>query len=242
MSVSSPMVTTRRFLEGALALFASLAVLAPAVFLAGCSLREAFRFRMMIEIAAGGKTYAGSSIIELYRNDGLVGFGPQGPRYQTGWLGTAPLVDLGNKGVVVACLDGLRYIGHSAVIALDRRATGLSVEVIVRGIYGPDGDPSNNYDVWNVRTAGSTTRLLPRLVWLQDGRETTQGDRVVPIDVSALGDALNDPGIVVTVRIEPTSSWISYQQAGSDPWLGIARESTGESSYNLQRPCVERER
>jgi hypothetical protein len=230
-----------QFLASVVGLFAAVSVLVLSLLLAGCSLREAFRFRMTVEIKAGERIYAGSSVLEAYRVDGMLPGGPQGPRFRTGLIGIAPTIDLGDKGVVVACLDGMNF-RFGVIGEPDQNATGYSVEEILQHLFATPDRPPEATEIWALNDSGSTTEFLPRLVLLEDGLATSEPMRVRSIDREMLKVLVGNEGTSIEVRIDPSNSWLSTRIEGAGGWLDLVRVANNIGTPYLSVLCVERSR
>jgi hypothetical protein len=166
-----------------------------------------YRYRLELTLEVDGKPYTGSSVIEV-KWVGGPSIGHQGAYVADGHVyGQAPLIDLGNRGILIAGLiNGDTGSPNDAVSALWLGAKAF-------------GNDSSYDQLPKLRQMTGRRDLMPgnwpRLMWLPDPLDRTSARRIRPDEIesvfgrgarftSAFVEITRDP---IVVDIDKKLSW-----------------------------------
>ena len=169
-----------------------------------------YRYRLTVKIEVDGKIHSGSSVIEVTWHGGPE-IGDVG-RYTPTLKGQAALVDLGDKGVIVAALvNGEGYgrpaqvFGPWGTLWLVPRAFGLGTSVDELKDWSPPLD-KRRLEADN----------MPLLLWFPDPKDPTSGQTIAPSEISrSLGPSARLVGAFVEITRDPIALDIGEKL----PWV-----------------------
>ena len=155
-----------------------------------------YRYRLTVNIELDGKTHSGSSVIEVGWQEGIKlgdsgGFAPM-------IRGQAALVDLGERGVVVATLINDESYGPAQVGALG--ALSMAAEAFGNHSTGPEIP-----DLPKLRGKRELElSKLPRLLWFSNPQDPTTARKLLVQDIPAtFGPSARFAGASVEITNDP---------------------------------------
>jgi hypothetical protein len=137
-----------------------------------------YRYRLTVNIEVDGKIHSGSSVIEVkWRGGPVVGDGgPFGPSVK----GQAALVDLGDRGVVVATL----ITGESYGPAKDGALGALWIAAEAFGNHSTVQEIPNLPNLRGKRDLAQTKQ--PRFLWFSNPQDPTTARKLLVQDIPAV--------------------------------------------------------
>jgi hypothetical protein len=167
-----------------------------------------YRYRLTVNIEVDGKIHSGSSVIEVkWRGGPVVGDGgPFGPSTK----GQAALVDLGDRGVVVATLIN----GEDYGPAKDGALGAFWVAAEAFGNHSTVDEIPHLPDLRGKRDLAPNK--LPRLLWFSSAQDPTTAKKLLVQDILAtLGASARFAGASVEITSDPIVIDIRQKL----PWL-----------------------
>lgn len=168
-----------------------------------------YRYRLEVKVSLEDRAYIGSSVIEVTWRGG--------PRVFAGWRygaqgylsGHAPVVDLGDRGVIVASLGGREY---------SRSALFICAKAF--------GNASSDEELSKLRSLSGSRELAPdnwpSLLWFP----TSAGPSgVIELDRKTFPQLSISTGGRLSLYCEPTDEPISHDIQQLLPWFRAWQES-----------------
>jgi hypothetical protein len=168
----------------------------------------AYRYRLTVNIEVDGKIHSGSSVIEVKWLGGpvLADGGPFGPSVK----GQATLVDLGDRGVVVATLIN----GESYGPAKDGALGALWVAAEAFGNHSTTPEIPQLPELRGKRDLDQAK--LPRFLWFSNPQDPTTAKKLLVQDIPAtFGPSARFAGASVEITNDPVV--VDFRE--KFPWL-----------------------
>jgi len=181
-----------------------------------------YRYRLTINIEADGKIHSGSSVIEVIW---YAHFLPETISFSSVLRGQAALVDLGDRGVVVAALIN----GESYGPASDGAWGAQWIAARSFGFQSTLDQLSALQSMRGKRDLGMDN--LPRFVWLSDPRDPKSAKKILVQDFpTLLGPSVRFAGAFVEITDDPLVIDIRNKL----PWLkALERRPAGDDVIYL---------
>jgi hypothetical protein len=177
-----------------------------------------YRYRLTVNIEVDGKLHSGSSVIEVtWRGGPKIG---EGGAYWPTVRGQAVLVDLSDRGLVVATL-----------IAEDNRKAGFGVQWIVPRAFGDE----NGGDYKRVTELRGKRELsfdnLPRFLWFPNPQDPNTAETLLVGNIpSVFGPSAHFAGAFVEITSDPLVNDIRQKL----PWIKtLEQRPPGEGTLYL---------
>ncbi|WP_375787738.1 hypothetical protein ACE10Z_09790 [Bradyrhizobium sp. Pha-3] len=181
-----------------------------------------YRYRLTVNIEADGKLHSGSSVIEViwyaHLLPELVSFSPE-------LRGQAALVDLGERGVVVATLTADDWGWHNS-------NAGWGAFWLVPRAFGVRDSNGGLSKLANLRGKRELVLdNLPRLLWFSNPRDPTTAKTILVDDIaSVFGSSAKFAGASVEITSDPLA--INIRE--SLPWIrSLENKPAGEDRIYL---------
>ncbi|TPQ31421.1 hypothetical protein C2U70_24005 [Bradyrhizobium guangdongense] len=176
-----------------------------------------YRYRLTVNIEVDGKVHSGSSVIEVkWRGGPVIGDGgPFGPSVK----GQAALVDLGDRGVVVATLINGEDYGPAKDGALG--ALWVAAEA-----FGNHSTVQEIPDLPNLRGKRDLAlNKLPRFLWFSNPQDPTTARKLLVQDIpTALGPSARFASASVEITSDPVVIDISRKLTWFQSWSDHYRD------------------
>lgn len=169
------------------------------------------RYRLTVNIEADGKLFSGSSVIEVGRNDHGPLEGLIHGQYDEEIIGESPLVDLGERGVVLAALRPAQYPEYNF-----KPPPKYAQELAYCAIYGPECEAASARSEFpGINRAALIQSKIgeryldetayPSLVWLPDTSDRNSAVPFLARDMRGLVGARIESIIVEMTSDRPRS-------------------------------------
>lgn len=176
-----------------------------------------YRYRLTVNIEVDGKVHSGSSVIEVkWRGGPVVGDGgPFGPSVK----GQAALVDLGDRGVVVATLLNGEDYGPA-------KDGALGALWIAPRAFGTDTNAEtipHLPELQGKRDVGLDN--LPRFLWFSDPQDPATAKKLLVQDISTIfGPSARFAGATVEITNDPIVIDINQKLTWFQSWSDQYRD------------------
>lgn len=187
-----------------------------------------YDFRVTIDVDVDGSTRSGSSVIRIIHERGPF---PNNPVTGTGGsftvIGTAPIVDLGPYGTLIASLEGGDSVGKQRQSAFPKEGRYPLHTVAYHG------EPKARY---NLGPRTIDPQWFPNFIWLPPNKDPEDAKPLLPSEFSAN----IAPGVhLVTIRIAPSQGSVAEIVANPPEWL-VSLRSLGGTPVQTQKGKVQR--